>query len=301
MTEETTPAPTQLPSGPLPSRASDYAHARHVGNVGDVFKHVALTATLAAYPAGKTPVSLYAESHAGDGLFTLGSVGEWTAGAQKMWTPTEAQLPNGATARWLTALRSFSSPNAARPEKYPGSPLLAHALLGAQTRLSLHEVDPQAAEVLRRSLASRGAVQFEVNEQDGFAALPDALASAQGAPAVALIDPPYTQKAEWSQAAAVLASCAQAAPQAALLLWYPIKALTRPRGLLAEMVKAGLHGTLVELITTPLRLKRERLCGSGMVFIHPPSGAVEALLAELPRLGLALQTHGEWSAQQIGF
>ena len=54
-----------------------YSHARHAGNAGDVFKHVALAALLEALPA----TSLYIETHAGDGLFTLGSVGEWTAGA----------------------------------------------------------------------------------------------------------------------------------------------------------------------------------------------------------------------------
>ncbi len=297
-------ADTHAPSGPLPARASDYAHARHVGNVGDVFKHVALCATIQACP---TRVSLYAESHAGDGLFTLGSVGEWTAGVQKLWTPANSptQPPTAGTSgvglRWMNAVRGFSSSEATRPEKYPGSPLLAHSLLPPETRLALHEVDPQAAEVLRRALANRGAAHVEVREQDGFAALPTALLSANGAPAVALIDPPYTQKSEWSQAAAVLAASAEAAPQAALLLWYPIKALTRPRALLAEMVKLGLHGTLVELVTTPLRLKREKLCGSGMVFIHPPAGAVEGLLAELPWLGTALATHGEWSAAQIGF
>ncbi len=263
----------QAPAGPLPARASDYAHARHSGNVGDVFKHVALTATLAACP---TPPALYAESHAGDGLFSLGSVGEWTAGLLKVWSPNDSQtglsnsqtaLPtaSGATGRWLEVVRGFSPPGGARPEKLPGSPLLAEALLPKGARLALHELDPQAAAVLRRALAARGATAAAVLEADGFAGLPATLATAQGGPAVALIDPPYTQKSEWSQAASTLAACAHAAPQAALLLWYPIKALTRPRGLLAELVKLGLHGTLVELVTTPLRLKREKLCGSGVI------------------------------------
>ena len=283
-------------TGQLPARASDYAHARHSGNVGDVFKHVALTATLTAFPEGP---SLYAESHAGDGLYSLGSVGEWTSGLQKVWTPTD--LDQGtATARWLQAVRTFSPAGAERPEKVPGSPLLANAL-APKARLALHELDPQASAVLQRALAARGVAHSQVLESDGFAGLPQALASANGASAVALIDPPYTHKGEWSQAAEVLAKCAETAPGAALLLWYPIKALTRPRGLLAELVKLGVHGTLVELITTPLRLKREKLCGSGMVFVHPPAGAVESLLAELPRLGSAMMTHGEWSGAQIGF
>ncbi len=293
-------APTSAHGGPLPARASDYAHARHAGNVGDVFKHVALCATLAH---GKD-VALYAETHAGDGLFTLGSVGEWTSGAQKLWGQREAP---GALGRFARTMHLWSSQTSSRPEKYPGSPLLARALLPVSAKLVLHELDPQAAEVLRRSLKAAipgregPSQQSVVHEQDGFAALPAVLAAAKGAPCVALIDPPYSSKLEWTQTAACLEAASKAAPQASLLTWYPLRALTRPRALLADLVARGLHGTLVELISTPLRLKREKLNGSGVIFIRPPAGAVEELCQSLPLIGPPLATHGEWSAAQIGF
>ena len=301
--------PEDSPQGPLPARASDYAHARHAGNVGDVFKHTALAATLGAFGEASAPPALYVETHAGDGLFTLGSVGEWTTGAQKLWG-----LPGGgALGRFVATLRAFSPPHAARPERYPGSPLIARALLPAAARLVLHELDPQAAAVLRRALAhpapgassaagASGSSNFEVREQDGFAALAPLLAATKGeGPQVALIDPPYSNKQEWAQAAACVAEARAASPGACLLLWYPLRALTRPRSLLADLVAREVHGTLVELVSTPLRLKREKLNGSGVIFVNPPAGAVEALCAQLPRLGPPLATHGEWSAAQIGF
>jgi 23S rRNA (adenine2030-N6)-methyltransferase len=293
--------------GPYPDRTSDYAHARHAGNVGDVFKHLGLAALLGAL-RGAPP--LYVETHAGDGLFSLGSVGEWTGGVQKLWALQEnggGERVGGALQVFLSAVRAHSSAGASRPERYPGSPLLARALLPANARLLLHELDPQAAAVLRRVLErpapgeERQQAVAEVREQDGFAALPLTLAAAKGQPAVALIDPPYTGKQEWAQAARCLLESHAAHPEAALLLWYPLKALTRPRGLLAELQKAGLGGTLVELVSTPLRLKRERLAGSGLVFVRPPAGAVEELLRLLPIVGPPLATHGEWSAAQIGF
>ena len=289
------------PSGPLPARASDYAHARHAGNVGDVFKHVALAAALGAY---KEPVALYVETHAGDGVFTLGSVGEWTTGASKLWPLPDA----GALGRFVSTLRAFSSPHAARPERYPGSPLIARGLLPASARMVLHELDPQAAAVLRRALGAPQpgregtAATGEVRESDGFAGLAPLLAETKGlGQQVALIDPPYSSKHEWSQAAGCLAAARAASPGACLLLWYPLRALTRPRALLADLATRGLHGTLVELVSTPLRLKREKLNGSGMIFVNAPQGAVEELCAQLPRLGPPLATHGEWSAVQIGF
>src|SRR6266403_4639954 len=78
------------------------------------------------------------------------------------------------------------------------------------------------------------------------------------------------------------------------LLWYPVKALTRPRALIAELAKLGVHGTAVELHWTPLRLRREKLNGAGLIFVSTPREAVASLCAALPELGAALQTHGEW-------
>lgn len=277
-------------AGPLPARATDYAHARHVGNVGDVFKHVTLAATLGAF---QTPPVLYAESHAGDGLFTLGSVGEWTAGAARLWGPATGRKSVDA---WKGVVESLSKPGSARPEKYPGSPLIAKSLLPASTRMVLHELDPNAAEVLRRALSGSA----DLRQSDGFKGLPEVLAAEKG-PSVAMIDPPYTGKDEWTAAAECLEACRKAAPQATLLLWYPLKALTRPRALLADLTRRDLHGTLIELLSTPLRLKRDRLAGSGMIVLNPPAGALEEICAALPILGPPLATHGEWSSNLIGF
>lgn len=266
----------------------DYAHARHAGNVGDVFKHVALLAVLEELLVDPAPLR-YVESHAGDGLFPLGSNGEWSAGIQLLWDLKGADV----AARFVRLVRGFSGPAATRPGKYPGSPLLAQKLLRAQDSLLLHELEPQAAGVLRRSLGADA--RAEVRETDGLAALPEAL----GGRAFALIDAPYTEKGEWADVAR--AAIAARATGAMVAVWVPIKALTRPRAMLAALASGAVHGTLVELISTPLRLKREKLNGSGMILLGVPEAAVSALCAALPRLGPLLATHGEWSATQIGF
>lgn len=260
----------------------DYAHARHAGNAGDVFKHVALIAILDELLRDPLPL-LYVETHAGDGLYPLGSAGEWGEGALRLWN-VEAGLPG----RYARILRGLSRPGATRPLAVPGSPLIARALLRPDDRMVLHEVQPQSATVLRRSLPDA-----EVREADGLAALPEA---AQGR-AFVLLDPPYAQKQEWTDAARALEKIA-GVPAA---LWYPIKALTRPRALVAELAKLGIHGVAVELHWTPLRLKRDRLNGAGLILVNLPAAAVAGICAALPELGALLQTHGEWGAMQIGF
>src|SRR2546421_266830 len=198
----------------------DYAHARHAGNAGDVFKHVALIALLDELLRGPEPL-LYLETHAGDGLYPLGSAGEWGDGVQRLWNVRE-----GLAGRYAEIVRDFSPQGSPRPEVVPGA---------------------QAASVLRRAVP-----QAEVRQSDGLAALP------VEERALVLVDPPYTRKQEWNDAARALVR----EKTAILALWYPIKALTRPRALIAQLAREGVHGTAVELHWTPLRLKRERLNGS---------------------------------------
>jgi 23S rRNA (adenine2030-N6)-methyltransferase len=260
----------------------DYAHARHAGNAGDVLKQVALIAILDELLRDPAPLA-YVETHAGDGLYPLGSAGEWGEGALRVWG-----AQGGLLGRHARILRGFSEPGAARPRALPGSPLVARALLRTQDRMLLHEIEPQSAGVLRRSVPGA-----EVRQADGLAALPGA---AQGR-AFVLLDPPYTQKQEWTDAARAL----ERIPGVPAALWYPIKALTRPRALIAELAKLGVHGVAVELHWTPLRLRRERLNGAGLVLANVPAAALANLCAALPELGAALQTHGEWGAMQIGF
>ncbi len=260
----------------------DYAHARHAGNAGDVLKHVALIAILDELLRDPAPLA-YLETHAGDGLYPLGSLGEWGDGALRVWG-----AQGGLLGRYARILRGFSEPGAARPRALPGSPLVARALLRPGDRMLLHEIDARSASVLRRSLPGA-----EVREADGLAALP---AAAQGR-AFVLLDPPYTQKQEWTDAARAL----ETIPGTPAALWYPIKALTRPRALIGGLPRLGVHGVAVELHWTPLRLRRERLNGAGLVLVGVPAAAVANLCAALPELAALLQTHGEWGAMQIGF
>jgi 23S rRNA (adenine2030-N6)-methyltransferase len=262
----------------------DYAHARHAGNAGDVLKHVALLALIEALTRETAPLA-YVETHGGDGLYPLGSSGEWGDGMLRIWSAQE-----GLVGRTAAIARSFSPSGATRPAAVGGSPLLAHAALRREDRMLLYEIDPRSAALLRRSVP-----RAEVREADGLRALPAAVEGLERP--LVLIDPPYTGKQEWTDAARAMERLA-GVPAA---LWYPVKALTRPRALIAELAKLGVRGTAVELHWTPLRLKRDRLNGAGLILAGVPAVAVESICGVLPQLGAALNTHGEWGAVQIGF
>ena len=137
-----------------------------------------------------------------------------------------------------------------------------------------------------------------IEETDGLAALADAVVAAEtaGDDVVALIDPPWTQKADWTVVPDALARAVDASSRACFVLWYPVKSLTRPNAMFARLAAAGVPATIAELITTPLEHQRQRLNGSGVLLVRPPAGAVAAIAAAAPVIGERCATRaGAWS------
>ncbi len=280
----------------------DYAHARHAGNMGDVLKHVALTAVLRELVPLPEPL-LYLESHAGDGLYALATVGEWGEGISRLWDVPPHADGAGPLSLYRSLVGRFSPEGSSRPRAYPGSPVLAQAILQKAARprdeLALFEIDPQATRLLRASLGADDRVR--IHSEEGLAGTARRLAQDASQRAVLLIDPPYSDKAEWNEVARLLPRLFADRPQATLLLWYPIKAMTRPVTLLNALAEGGVHGTAVEVVATPLRLKREKLNGAGIVLVRPPGRSLSALCADLPELARRLATRGESTARVFGF
>jgi 23S rRNA (adenine2030-N6)-methyltransferase len=293
--------------------APDYSHRFHAGNVGDVWKHCALIEILRRLAATTATVH-YVETHAGEGLYPLGATGEWSEGIGRLWSV--ADLDDGAVAHYVSLCRRLAT-STARLQRYPGSPLFARAVLGSEARLTLWERDGGAFARLAAHLGS--ASNTRLVEGDGLAALaavgddggallstgrdrvgglvsttPDGAAAPS--PTVVLVDPPWTQKADWIAIPDALARAAVAMPDACLVLWYPVKSLTRPNAMHARLAAAGMAATIAELITTPLTSRRSRLNGSGVLLVRPPAGSLEALAAAAPVIGRLCATGaGAWS------
>jgi 23S rRNA (adenine2030-N6)-methyltransferase len=277
-----------------PDAAPDYSHRFHAGNVGDVWKHCALVEVL-RLAAAAAPSVAYVESHAGEGSYELGPTGEWTEGVGRLWTTSEFAARDDAAGRYVPLCRRLGS-GTDRPTRYPGSPQLARAVLGPAAPLILRESDAAAYE---RLVAAMGAdPHVEIAREDGLATLPEVVRATErrAGAVVVLIDPPYSRKADWTQVPDALVRAATASARACLLLWYPVKSLTRPNAMIARVEAAGVSGAVAELITTPLAHQRHRLNGSGVLVVRPPAGALEALAAAAPVIGRRCATHGgAWS------
>lgn len=274
-----------------PDAAPDYSHRFHAGNVGDVWKHCVLVEVLArAATAGSVA---YLDTHAGEGRYALDATGEWSEGIGRLWG--DPSTGDDAIARYVALCREIGA-GGERPTCYPGSPAFAAATLGGESGVWLWERDAGTCDRLRRAMGDDPRVHVTCG--DGLTGLAAAVADAERRfdGVVVLIDPPWTQKADWIAVPDALAEAAGRAARATFVLWYPVKSLTRPNAMIARLAAAGIAGTLAELITTPLEEKRNRLNGSGVVLVRPPAGATAALAEAAPRLAAACATRGPtWS------
>jgi 23S rRNA (adenine2030-N6)-methyltransferase len=264
-----------------------YEHRFHAGNVGDVLKHAVLMAVLDDIEGPRT----YVETHAGAGRYRLGPTGEWTEGLGRLLAITGERLP--LVERYIGLTRREG-----KTTLVPGSPLVARACMRDDDRAHLFELVDDVARLLRDAVAGDG--RFTVRNADGVHALVHAFPDVEKrGRLIALVDPPWVEKAEWTTVPNALVSAHRAHPGMVSMLWYPVKSHTRPNALLARLEEQALPGMAVELVTAPLAVKKNRLAGSGVVLIGVSPARVSSLAELLGWLGPRLAIHEGFFSSRI--
>jgi 23S rRNA (adenine2030-N6)-methyltransferase len=200
----------------------NYRHAFHAGNFADVIKHLVLVRILTHLHEKPTPFRVI-DSHAGAGRYDLTgdeatrSV-EWSTGIARIMQASFSDAAEKLIAPYLDIVRAFN------PDgdlvAYPGSPLIARALLRPQDRMTLCELAPvprkQLIDALRRDAQAR------VVDLDGWVALP-AFVPPNERRGVVLIDPAFEAKDEFERLADRFATAFVKWPTGIYMLWYPGK------------------------------------------------------------------------------
>jgi len=274
----------------------NYRHGFHAGSFADVIKHIVLVRIL-VHLQEKPAAFRVIDSHAGAGLYDLTSDeaqrgGEWLTGIGRVMQARFSQTTLPLLAPYLDIVRAFNP----QPEfkAYPGSPLIARALLRPQDRLTACEVEPTARKRLIDAL--RRDTQARVVDLDGWVALP-AFVPPNERRGLVLIDPPYEAKDEFERIAAGFAAAFAKWPTGSYLLWYPAKS-RRATDSLARHV-AGLAGTGASPATS-LRLEFSvapqaadgGLTSAGLLLVNPPWRLATELKAILPELEKPLGVGG---------
>ena len=176
----------------------NYRHAFHAGDFADVIKHIVLVRIL-IYLQDKPAAFRVIDTHAGAGLYDLTGDeaqrgGEWLTGIARVMQARFSETTLPLLAPYLDIVRAFNP----QPElkAYPGSPLIARALLRPQDRLTACEVEPKARKRLIDAL--RRDTQARVVDLDGWMALP-AFVPPNERRGLVLIDPPYEEKDEFER------------------------------------------------------------------------------------------------------
>jgi 23S rRNA (adenine2030-N6)-methyltransferase len=260
-----------------------YQHAYHAGGPADLHKHAALAELIAALTAKPRGIS-YAETHAGRGLYDLAGAEARKTAEAAAGIARAAPSPETPFGRALAAVRAAHGPHA-----YPGSPLVARALLRPLDRAVLMELHPAEHAALAGAMPAGSA---EVHRRDGYEGVL-ALAPFRPRRALVLVDPSYEVKDEYVAAATFVLRLARKWPQASVLVWYPLL----PAGREAELLDGlrPLQPLIDEVVFDPAPARG--MYGSGLALHNAPHGAgglmararAQAAPVLLPRVaGMAL-------------
>ena len=266
----------------------NYRHAFHAGNFADVIKHIVLVRIL-LYLQEKHAAFRVIDTHAGAGLYDLTSDearrgGEWLTGIARLMQARFSETVSPLVKPYLDIVRAFN------PQRdlgaYPGSPLIARALLRPQDRLTACEIEPKARKRLIDAL--RRDTQARVVDLDGWMALP-AFVPPNERRGLVLIDPPFEQKDEFERLAEGFAQAFAKWPTGSFLLWYPVKSRRATDDLarqVAEAVAAGAQpGKCLRLeFSVAPRAAEAGLTSAGLLIVNPPWKLLDELKAILPEL-----------------
>lgn len=267
----------------------NYRHIYHAGNFADVLKHAVLALVIAHLKQKETPFRVI-DTHAGLGLYDLTSdqaqrTGEWRDGIGRLLAP--GAIPEeiaGILAPYLSAVRAQNASGGL--EHYPGSPLIARALMRRGDQLVANELHPDDGAELGRLLAR--VPDTKVLHLDAWTALKSLLPPRERR-GVVLVDPPFEEPGELERLTQGLAAAVRRFATGTYILWYPIKDPALTRRFERALVATGLPKLLcVELLVRQPRVV-DQLNGCGLMVLNPTFRLAETLAVLLPWLAGVLE------------
>ena len=197
---------------------------------------------------------------------------------------SDAALP--LVAPYLDIVRAFNPQR--RLAAYPGSPLIARALLRPQDRMIACEIEPVARKRLIGAL--RRDTQARVVDLDGWMALP-AFVPPKERRGLVLIDPPFEAKDEFERLADGFAEAFAKWPTGSYLLWYPVKSRRATDDLARHVAACGRKQQARRQMPAAGIQRRAAaadgpLTSAGLLIVNPPwtlAGELKTILPELEK------------------
>ncbi|WP_026878108.1 23S rRNA (adenine(2030)-N(6))-methyltransferase RlmJ [Ignatzschineria larvae DSM 13226] len=257
-----------------------YRHSFHAGNHADVLKHTVQSLIIESLTE-KEKAFLYLDTHSGAGRYQLTSAesektGEYLEGIARIWATSERPE---ILAPYLDVVKKLNSDGELR--YYPGSPLLAKALLRSQDQLIMTELHPSDYPRLVEEFARDR--RAEVLKEDGFQQLKSKLppTSRRG---FVLIDPPYELKTDYEAVVSGIVEGYKRFATGIYAIWYPVVSRTQINNMVEALRETGIRKILqIELGVQPDSEERG-MTASGMIVINPPWKLEAQIQAIMPWL-----------------
>lgn len=171
---------------------------------------------------------------------------------------------------------------------YPGSPLIARALLRPVDRLVACEIEPRTRAALINAL--RRDEQARVVDLDGWTAL-NAFVPPKERRGLVLVDPPFERRDDFDQLASGVAAAYRKWPGGIYMLWYPVKEPARA-AMLARTMRALTDKMLRVEIEIAASEHGRGLTRAGLLILNPPWTLRAELNVLMPALAQRLGENG---------
>jgi 23S rRNA (adenine2030-N6)-methyltransferase len=278
----------------------NYRHAYHAGNFADVLKHSVLALILQHLTLKDTPFRVI-DTHAGIARYDLAGpeaakTGEWRDGVGRLLGPNAASMPADIATHLAPYLQTVTDLNAGRDiTLYPGSPLVALALMRKADRLVANELHPEDSAALDDAIG--GDRRAKVLRLDAYTALKSLLPPPERRGAI-LVDPPFETRDEFNRLMHGLREATRRFATGTYLIWYPIK----DRSAVAAFHDAIFAARYAKAVAMELDVGAKRnafaLGACGLIVINPPHTLHAAAEALLPYFTQHL-AQGRGAASQI--
>lgn len=265
-----------------------YRHSYHAGNFADVLKHIVQIEIL-TYLTKKDKPFDYIDSHAGAGLYDLGSehaakLAEYSNGIEKFYTAANRWPQLSA---YLHAVRSHN--RTGKLGFYPGSPLIAAGFMRAKDNAWLYELHSSDFALLQKN--TRNNARIHVACSDGLKGMLAHLPPLSRR-ALILIDPSYEIKSDYERVVKTIKQAHAKFENGIFALWYPVLNRHKITRMEAALVKSGIR----DIQRFELGIKPDSvepgMTASGMIVINPPWGLSDTMAALLPALAAELGIEG---------
>lgn len=243
-----------------------YQHIYHAGNAADLHKHALLAWMLDYLTAKDKPLS-YIETHAGRGLYDLGSVEARKTGEAEAGIFRAERA--GSLAKDHPLMRALAWVRAGYGDRaYPGSPLISQYFLRDGDSSHLAELHPAEHEALA-GVAGDG----KLYRRDGFE-MARAVTPPMPRRGLMLVDPSYEVKADYATIPGFLREISRKWNVGTLALWYPVLTDKRQQNMV-ETLREGFPEALISQVGFAPARPGHGMIGSGMFVVNPPWGLAE--------------------------